>query len=523
MDRFLPVTVALALLVTTMSPPFALAAGELRLAGPLSGLETLDPATSRDLGSNAVLRQVFRGLAAFDADLVPIPELASEITVSADGISYAVALRPDAVFHDGSPIEAEDVVYSLSRAVSPTTVGAALEELGGPTFLSAIEGFDDVVAGRQSTLSGIVVVDTTHLTIRLRAPQSTFPMRLASVAASIVDREQVQADPSWSSHPNGSGPFAVERFVAGDELLLAASDRYVTGRPALDRVSYRLGASALQPFNLFQAGDIDLDTISPDDAASVGAQPDLDAQLVETPLFSLTYLAFRTDQAPLDDVHIRRALMLAFPRDKIAAVALDGDVEAATGIVPSGMLGRDWAARLPVYDLDQARAELARSRYGGAAGVPAIRVDVSGFVAAGAFQAAVESGLGIAVDIVDHDPATFFDELARGSYAAHELTWGADYPDPSTFLVSLFGSGSADNATGYANAEVDRLLAEAEATVDVDVRAGLYAEAQQLVVDDAVVIPLFNDVQRTLVCDGVTGVNVTPMGILRLETISVGD
>lgn len=500
----------------------ASAAGELRLAGPVSGLETLDPAISGDLSSNSVLRQIFRGLVGFDDALRPGPELAEQITPSPDGMIYAVRLRDEATFHDGTPIEAEDVAFSLTRAVSPTTVDGDASRLGGPAFLGAIEGFDDVISGRADELAGVVVVDPRNLTIELSAPQSTFIMRLASVPASIVDREQIQGDPGWAAHPNGSGPFRVASWTPQEQLTLDAHDDYALGRPRTDRVHYRLGAAALQTLNLFQAGEIDLDMVSPLDAKAVSAQRELlGGTLIETPSFSLTYLGFRTDVAPLDDVHVRRALHLAFPRERVARIALDGEVAVAGGIVSNGMLGVDWAANVAPFDVQAARDELARSRYASADQIPTIRIDVSGSYAGEAFLDSIEGKLGIDVEIVDHDPGTFFTGLANGDYMAHELTWGADYPDPATFLASLFGGASPDNYLGFRDVEVDRLLSEANAALDDATRIDLYADAQQRIVDASVVIPLFHGVQYTLFRDGLAGVTVTPMGILRLETISV--
>lgn len=512
------------LVATTTALPTndSAAAGELRLAGPVSGFDSLDPAISRDLSSNSVLRQIFRGLVGFDDALRPVPELAETITPSADGMRYAVRLRDTAVFHDGTPVEAEDVAFSLTRAVSPATVDGDVTQLGGPTFLGAIAGYEDVVSGRSSTLSGVVVEDARNLRIELSAPQSTFVMRLAAVPASIVDREQVGRDVGWAASPNGSGPFRVTTWTPGEELILEAHEGYALGRPTTERVRFRLGSAALQPFNLFQADEIDLDSVSALDVGAVAAQQSsLGASLVETPGFSLTYLAFRSDVAPLDDIHVRRAVRLAFPSREVAAITMEGRVTAARGVVPDGMLGATWPARLDPYDLDAARAELALSRYGGAAEVPTIRVDVSGSYAAEAFLDAVEGDLGIDVEIVDHDPATFFDGLADGDYMAHELTWGADYPDPATFLASLFGGSSPDNYLGFYDPDVDRLLDEANAALDDATRVDRYAEAQQRILDAAVVIPLFHGIQYTLVRDGVSGVSVTPMGILRLETISV--
>ena len=109
----------------------------------------------RDLSAVTLLRQIYRGLIFYDDDLNPVPELAESYDLSADGLTYTFVLRAGASFQDGSPITANDVAFSLSRAVNPDTVEGDTSFLAGPTFLSDIVGFADVINGQADTLSGI--------------------------------------------------------------------------------------------------------------------------------------------------------------------------------------------------------------------------------------------------------------------------------------------------------------------------------------------------------------------------------
>ncbi|MER3485368.1 MAG: hypothetical protein C4345_04715 [Chloroflexota bacterium] len=141
----------------------------LRLAGPLDGPESLDPAFTRDLATAFIARQIFRGLTRFDDALQPVPELARRIEISADGREYTFTLRDNAVFQDGRRITADDVVFSLQRALDPATAGGDASLLAGPTFLSDIQGADQLIAGEATTLTGVTAIDQSTVRIRLVA------------------------------------------------------------------------------------------------------------------------------------------------------------------------------------------------------------------------------------------------------------------------------------------------------------------------------------------------------------------
>ena len=218
----------------------------------------LDPAVARDVNSAFMTRQVFRGLTRFDENLEPVPELAQRIEISADGLTYRIQLRDDARFADGSPITAQDVVFSLTRALSPQTAADAGAALAGPSYLGDIVGADEVIRGEASELAGLRVIDDRTVEIELKAPRATFLMKLASAPAAIVDPDDVARGGEWWRDPNASGPYVVDVWKPGEELQLSANENYVGGVPDLQRVNFRLGPSAANPFNLYQADEIDV-------------------------------------------------------------------------------------------------------------------------------------------------------------------------------------------------------------------------------------------------------------------------
>ena len=497
----------------------------LRLAGSTGAVQTLDPALSRDLPTNFLVRQLFRGLFRFDERLAVIPELAATMSLSDDGLRYAFELRAGIAFHDGRPIVAADVVESLSRALRPATAGGTVDGLAGPTYLRDIVGAQEVMAGAATMLSGITAHDARNLTISIQEPSATFPMKLASVPASIVDRVQVNASPTWSAKPNGSGPFICTSFAPGRELVLGPHSSWWAGAPAVPRVHIRLGPSAGQPANLLAAGEIDIASGIPPEQRDLLRDPASGfnlAGLIETPIFAVSYIALGNTQPPLDDRHIRRALRFGFPSARVAAATFDRAVRPATGLVPDGMLGRNWEVAGMEPDMQAARAEISKSRYRSASRVPPITIHAADIRPVEALRDVVERNLGLVVEPVAVNWPDFLGGLGSKTFSAYALYWGADYPDPESLLWMLFGSDSPENYTGYRNDEFDSILVIARNERDQDGRIRLYEIAHRLLIEDAAVIPLYADIDYTAVRPGIDGVTLTPMGLLGLETIRSG-
>jgi peptide/nickel transport system substrate-binding protein/oligopeptide transport system substrate-binding protein len=406
--------------------------------------------------------------------------------------------------------------------VDPDTVEGDLTLLGGPSFLGDIVGFDAVIANETDELSGVEVIDDSSLAISIKAPRATFLMKLASVPASIVDRQQVESDSSWWASPNGSGPYRVDRWEPGDSLELERYDEFVLGEPFIEFIHYRLGANSLQSFNLYQQDEIDIDSINLNDIDRV-ADPNgpFADQLQDTVNFAFGYIMLNSGVAPLDDPEIRNALQLAFPRTDIANVTFNGWVSPATGVVPDGMLGQGWPNVLPDQDFDAAREAISRSSYGSPESVPPIRIFGSGSLAGEALRSIAEEELGLTIEVFDLEWYDFLERLTAGTLPAYELYWAADYPDPEAILLALFGTGQPDNYVGYSNPALDDLLDEAAAEPDASTRAEIYEEADAVLAEDNIVLPTYTDVQYTVVKPWVFNVVVTPIGILRLETVQI--
>ncbi len=493
----------------------------LRLAGPVQDPESLDPALARDLATNFILRQVFRSLVRFDTELRPVPELAESVAVSNDSLTYRVTLRASARFHDGRAIEAEDVLESLSRALRPETAGGSTASLPGSTYLGDIEGANQVLTGVTDMLAGVVALDSRTVDITLAQPSATFLMKLASVPGSIVDRHQSVSGALWDA-PNGSGPFQLTSWVPGQAMTLEAADTWWTGTARVPAIDIRIGSSASQPLNLYQAGEIDLvQEIPPDQAPLVAdtASGIAVGDLIETDLFAVSYIAFGNRTPPLDDLNVRRAIRLAFPASNIARAMFNGAVREAHGLIPDGMLQTMWAEPHAPVDIAAAKEALSESRYGAAARVPPIPIHGADVAALEALRDTLRDALGLTIEVISLNWPDFLAGLVARRFPAYALYWGVDYPDPENLLWTLFGSESPENYSGYYNPDFDALMADARTTLDQAQRAAIYADAHRALLDDVAVIPLYFDRRTTLVRAGVGGLDVTPMGILGLETI----
>ncbi len=498
----------------TAAPP---ATGEQRLtlAGSPDGPLTLDPALVRDADSAFVVRQVFRGLVRLDANLRPVPDLAERVRISSDGLTYSFELRDRTSFHDGRRLTADDVKYSLERATDPALAGGDGRKLPGWTYLRDILGAEERMAGQRSDLPGVEVVDPLTVRIRLSWRARDFLSKLTAPPAFVVDRWDVARGDDWWRHPNGSGPFVLDRWEEGRLLVLRAFPGYAPGAPVLQEIDIRLGADALEPMNQYERGQLDLVSVPLWALDRVRApNSPLSRELRVQPLFAGSFVFLNPNIPPLDDPEVRRALIQGFEREKIARVSLNGVVPSASGIVPDGMLGRAWPASLPAYDPVAARAVL-QSRlparplqlYTAGSGVPVTLKQV------------YERDLGIQAEVLLMDWPDYLQDLTGGRLPIFVLSWVADYPDPASFLTALFHSSSPDNYLGYRNREVDRLLDMAAEEPGEEARARLFAEAQQRVLDDFVVIPLYWDVSYLLVKPRVQGLELTPLGILGLEQV----
>ncbi|MBC7235886.1 MAG: peptide ABC transporter substrate-binding protein [Chloroflexi bacterium] len=476
--------------------------GTLRLAGDLP--PTLDPAMVQDSTSAEYIVHLFSGLVTLDADLEIVPDLAERWEVDGTGRLYTFYLDPQATFHNGRPILAEDVIYSIERACDP-----ALGSPVAPSYLDDIVGVAEYVQGRVEHIAGLKAPAAHTVQIEIDAPKAFFLAKLTYPTSFVVDREQIEREgESWMRQPNGSGPFRLES-ISRERIVLVRNAAYHKGAPALRRVEFIIDGGL--PITMYENGELDLVGVAPSEIERVlDPYNPLHNEHRVAPELSVQYIGLNVDKPPFDDPLVRQALARAIDREKLADLVLKGTARPALGILPPGMPGFNEALVGLSYDPEQARALLARSRYGAPGAMPEIRLAVSGTSGhmppmTGAVVAMLKENLGLEVLVEQVEWADFLRDMNEHRYQAFSAGWVADYPDPQNFLDILFHSRSAQNHTGYANAEVDRLLELARVEEDVDARLEYYRQAEQKIVLDAPWIPLTHGLNHILVKPYVQG------------------
>lgn len=493
------------------------ASGELRIRGddPL----VLDPAVAQDAGSAFYIVEIFSGLVRLDKNLQVQPDIAERWEVSNEGKTYTFFLNRRATFHDGRPVTAEDVKYSWERALSPGTASIVSEN-----FLGDIVGARDVSRGRAEEISGVRIIDPTTIEVTIDAPKQYFLYKLTYPTAFIVDQRQITANPRrWSQKPNGTGPYMLEEWRLGEQIVLQAYERHHLGPPSLKTV--RVGLSGGSALIEYEDGDIDITGIGLDDLARVQDPNDeLHDEYVQVPRMSIDYIGFNANVPPFDDEKVRQAFSLAVDREKIAEVILQGAIPVANGILMPGLPGYTEDMKTYPYDPERARQLLSESRY--ANDMPEITLAESG--AGGTVGPTTEAiiqywqdELGVTVEIQQAESGTFFSDIDQGRYQMFHIGWIMDYPDPEDILDILFHSESRQNNTRYSNGEVDALLEQARVEPDTEARIALYQQVERMLLEDAAWMPLFYDVAHLLIKPYVENYTLPPIVVERFRDVQV--
>jgi oligopeptide transport system substrate-binding protein len=483
---------------------------------------TLDPAFSTDIYGGAVIRQIFDGLVQFDAQLRPLPAIASFWEASRDRRTWTFTLRRGVMFHHGREVTAEDFVYSFTRFLrvkSPTPVA---------DFLGHIQGAQAFMHGQTPHVEGLRAVDRYTLRMVLEEPLAPSLAILGLANATVVPQEEVERlGELFGRAPVGTGPFKFVRWEPDHEIVLEANDHYYEGRPFLDAVVFKIavGHKFEETFAEFLRGNLE-ETIIPSgkiDAVRADPQYWRYAQ-VQSPTFSLLYIGFNTQFKPFDDRRVRQAFNYAVDKEAIIREISRMGYLPATGALPPGILGYDpYLFGLPPYEkgysFDPAKAKelLTEAGYPDGAEFPMVQLwsadrAESTKAELSAYQRYL-AGLGVQVEIhFASDWPTYKKMLEQGELPMFRLIWYADIPDPDNMLFPLLHSTSPTNLMFYRNPVVDRLLKQARGGLDEARRVTLYREVERLVMDDAPWITQHYSVLHSLYQPYVQGVEVNPLG-----------
>lgn len=468
--------------------------------------ETLDPQKSSTLSEAHILRDLFEGLLIQDAAGALQPGVASSWTISADGKTYVFTLRPEARWSNGAPVTADDFVFSLRRLVDPATAAEYAN------ILYPVHNAEAVNTGKMPPRElGVRALDPHRLEIVLGAPTPYFLELLTHQTTAPVNRENVTAYGNSFTRPGGlvsNGAYVLTENVPGSHIRLRKNAAYYdAAKVAIDIVDYVLVKDLAAGVRRFKAGEIDLLPDVPADQLK-SLRESVGDRLKISPLQGIIYLTFNTGKAPFSDKRVRQALAMIIDRDFLAEDIANGTILAAERFVPPGTAFAGPRPPAPPWahlsSLD--REKLAKNLLKEAGFSPAkplaaeLRYNITDNNKAMAVAIAdMWSGIGVSVRLIATDSRSHFAYLReKGDYDVARAGWVADYDDPQNFLFIL-ESGSGLNYARWKDERFDRIMRDAAGELMPEKRAGLLADAENLMLDETPVTPLAFYTSRYLI------------------------
>jgi ABC-type oligopeptide transport system substrate-binding subunit len=481
---------------------------------------SLDPQLADDDFSFQVVRDLFEGLTAEDPWGHVAPGVASSWAVDESGTIYTFHLRPDAKWSNGDRIVAAEFVEGLRRAVNPQTAS------GSAGLLAVVKGASDIIAGRSKPSNlRATALDESTVRVELEHPAPYILQVLSQPIAAPVylgsQSSSASSQPDGTNRGTGSynGAYVLVRRVPGSFIELARNPYYWnTSKVRIQTVRYVNAESPETELREYTAGQLDMTfTIPMPDLSRIIQKYGSEVQMA--PILGTVYLALNLSTGPLkSSLELRQALAMAVDKDQIAEHVMMG-VMPAYSFVANGISNYDppiyeWANWSREHQLTYARSLYQHAGYSeenplhlklyfnNGEGIQRIMVAIAG---------SWKQNLGVVSDLTGEEFRVFLaGRKDRSRWDVARLGWDADYDDPSSFL-ELFSSGSNQNDPDYNSAAFNELIARARVEAQPDRRIILLRQAEQVLLSDYPIVPIYFSRGRRLVKPYVGGAHITPM------------
>jgi len=502
-----------------------------------TGIATLDPAFAKNQSIMWAVHQLYNTLVEVDSNLSIVPSLAKSWKVSPDRLTFTFHLRTDVYFQDndvfpngkGRKFVANDVVYSLSRIVDKATASS-----GAWIFNNRID-----------TVKGFTAVNDSTFQLKLLRPFHPILGILSMQYCSIIAHEAVEKyGRDFRRHPCGTGPFQFNLWDEGQALIMHRNPHYwerdEQGKqlPYLDAIKTSFYDNKATEFLEFRQGRLsfinDIDPSFKDEVLTKKGEL-RDAWKGKILLHKHAYLNTEyfgilvdtantlVKQSPLKLKAVRQAINYAINRRQLMMYVRNSiGIPAEAGITPSGLPSLNTQfVKGYTYNPDTARALLKKA--GITAGMPPVKlltIPIYADIASFAAKQIEDVGLKVQVEVVQK--ALLLEQTAKQQALFFRGSWIADYPDAENYMAMFYSKNpSPPNYTRYSNAAFDVLYEKALQETNDSIRYALYRQMDQLVIDDAPVVPIWYDEALHLVNTNVTGMQANALNLLELRRVNV--
>ena len=465
--------------------------------------DTIDPALSQAFVTRLVLTTFCDKLFDINAELKIVPRLAESFEWSADGKQLTLKLRPNLVFHDGEPLDAEAVKFNFERNMT-------------------IEG-----SFRKPELAGITsidVLDPVTVRINLEAPSAPLVSILADRAGMMISpkvAKELGAD--FGTRPVCAGPFKfVSRVPQGRIIFEKFDDYWDVDNIHIDRVEMLAVNDPTVRLSNLQSGAFDIiERLSPTDVERVKADPSLKLETARD--IGYGYVQFNVGNGPraekMKDQRVREAIDLSIDRQALVNVAFEGLYAPGGQSIAPGSYYHDESRPVPARDVERAKQLLKEAGQENFTFEMLVRPDRDFQVPAQVIQAMLaESGINMVINTTEN--VTQLEAARQGNFESYMSFWsGRVDPDGNTY--SFYTCGAAQNRMGYCNEEADRLLKEARETLDPAERKALYKQALDIKDHDRPDLSLWYRQLFAATRANVEGFDLLPDGMVRLQGVTI--
>ena len=503
-------TLAVAAPAAAQTPPNVLVVGQI--AEP----QSLDPQHVSAVNDFRILMNVYDGLVRYkDGTLEVEPALATDWTISEDGLEYTFNLREGVSFHDGSPFNAEAVKFSFERMIN--------EDHPYHTGTFPLSFYFSAVAS-------VEAVDDSTVRFTLNEPYAPFLSNLAYPAGLIVSKAAVETHgEDFDRNPSGTGAFTFAEWQSNTRVVIERNADYWDGAPPLEAVVFRPITDANTRVAAMLSGEIDVMVeVPPDNVATFSESADF--ELYEQAGPHLWFLILNAKEGVFANKAARQAVNYAVNKQSLVEDVLQGTATVASGPTPPAF---NWAYNEDLdpypYDPDKARALLAEAGVDeGTAVTFYVTQGGSGMLDPISMGTAIQADLqavGLDVAIETYEWNTFLGLVnpgLEGKADMAEMAWMTNDPDTLPFLAlrtEAWPEQGGFNSGYYSNPEVDDLLAKARTSTDQAERAMLYKQMQQIVYDDAPWLFVANWKQNAVTASEVDNFSLQPSFFLLLQDV----